>query len=287
MTLVPTPVGNLEDITLRAIRVLKEADLIACEDTRRSLRLLNHLGIKAPLVSSHEHNEKERAFWLIEALREGKKVALVTDAGTPGISDPGAYLVQEAIREGLPVEVLPGPTALIPSLVLSGLPSHSFLFAGFLPPRRGDRRKRLEALKEIRSTIVFYVSPHRLKDEVADCALVLGNRPAALVRELSKIHEEVLRMDLGLLKEKVLSPLKGEMVLVVGGALEGEEPAESQDESWENFARQAILEGQSKRDVVKKLQERYGIAKNRAKGFLLGNPLPEKADLESDREEKR
>ena len=287
MTLVPTPVGNLEDITLRAIRVLKEADLIACEDTRRSLRLLNHLGIKAPLVSSHEHNEKERAFPLLEALREGKKVALVTDAGTPGISDPGAHLLQEAIREGLPVEVLPGPTALIPSLVLSGLPTHSFLFAGFLPPRRGDRRRRLEALKEIRSTLVFYVSPHRLKDVVSDCALVLGNRPSALVRELSKMHEEVLRMDLALLKEKVLSPMKGEMVLVVGGTPEGERAAEPQDESWEAFARQAILEGQSKRDVVKKLQERYGIPKNRAKGFLMETSLPEKADMESDREETR
>ena len=287
MTLVPTPVGNLEDITLRAIRVLKEADLVACEDTRRSLRLLNHLGIKAPLVSSHEHNEKERAFPLLEALREGKKVALVTDAGTPGISDPGVHLLQEAIREGLPVEVLPGPTALIPSLVLSGLPTHSFLFAGFLPPRRGDRRRRLEALKEIRSTLVFYVSPHRLKDEVSDCALVLGNRPSALVRELSKMHEEVLRMDLALLKEKVLLPMKGEMVLVVGGTPEGERPAEPQGESWEAFARQAILEGQSKRDVVKKLQERYGIPKNRAKGSLLGISLPEEADRESDREETR
>jgi len=287
LTLVPTPVGNLEDITLRAIRVLREADLIACEDTRRSLRLLNHLGIKAPLVSSHEHNEKGRSFSLLEALREGKKVALVTDAGTPGISDPGAYLLQEAIREGLPVEVLPGPTALIPSLVLSGLPTHSFLFAGFLPPRKGDRRKKLEALTEVRSTLVFYVSPHRLKDEVSDCALVLGNRPAALVRELSKIHEEVLRMDLGLLREKVLLPMKGEMVLVVGGAPEEKESAEAQDSALEAFARQAVLEGQSKRDVVKKLQERYGISKNRAKGFLMDTSMPEHAERGRNREKTR
>ncbi|MFA0888893.1 MAG: 16S rRNA (cytidine(1402)-2'-O)-methyltransferase [Synergistales bacterium] len=271
LILVPTPVGNLEDITLRAIRVLKEADLIACEDTRRTLRLLNHLDIRVPLVSSHEHNEKEKAPLLLRALREGKRIALVTDAGTPGISDPGAHLVGEAIREGIHVEVLPGATALIPALVLSGLPTHTFQFEGFLPPRRGDRQKRLIALKDVPCTLVFYVSPHRLKDEVADCVHVLGNRPCALVRELSKVHEEVLRMELEELVEKVQSPVKGEMVLVVGGAPESSrnEP----EESWEEFAREAIGQGLSVRAVVKTVHERYGISKNRAKAFLMtGEP---------------
>lgn len=271
LILVPTPVGNLEDITLRAIRVLKEADLIACEDTRRTLRLLNHLGIRVPLVSYHEHNEKEKAPFLLRELMEGKKIALVSDAGTPGISDPGAHLVGEAIREGLQVEVLPGATALIPALVLSGLPTHTFQFAGFLPPRRGDRRKRLLALKDVPCTLVFYVSPHRLRDEVADCAHVLGNRPCALVRELSKVHEEVTRMDLEELAIKAQSPVKGEMVLVVGGAPEScrGNPQAEPGESWEAFAKEAIGLGLSMRDVVKTVHERYGISKNRAKAFLM------------------
>jgi 16S rRNA (cytidine1402-2'-O)-methyltransferase len=270
LILVPTPVGNLEDITLRAIRVLKEADLVACEDTRRTLRLLNHFGIRVPLVSSHEHNEKEKAPLLLRALQEGKKVVLVSDAGTPGISDPGAHLVGEAIRAGIPVEVLPGATALIPALVLSGLPTHTFHFAGFLPPRRGDRQKRLHLLREIRSTLVFYVSPHRLQGEVSDCALVLGKRPAALVRELSKVHEEVLRMDLDQLAERVLSPMKGEMVLVVGGAAEDPKGSgEDGEGSWETYARQVLGEGSSIRDVVKMVHERYGISKNCAKDFLI------------------
>jgi 16S rRNA (cytidine1402-2'-O)-methyltransferase len=270
LTLVPTPVGNLEDITLRAIRVLKEADLIACEDTRRTLRLLNHLGIRIPLVSSHEHNEKEKAPFLLKALREGKKVALVSDAGTPGISDPGAHLVGEAIREGIPVEVLPGATALIPALVLSGLPAYTFHFAGFLPPRRGDRQKKLRSLSDIRCTLVFYVSPHRIRGEVSDCALILGNRPAALVRELSKVHEEVLRMDLEQLAEKAMSPMKGEMVLVVGGAPDRPEESGGADgQPWEGLAREALREGLSIKDVVKMVHERYGIPKNCAKAFLM------------------
>ncbi len=270
LTLVPTPVGNLEDITLRALRILKEADLVACEDTRRTLRLLNHFGIRVPLVSSHEHNEKEKAPSLLRALEEGKKIALVSDAGTPGISDPGAYLVGEAIRLGIRVDVLPGATALIPALVLSGLPTYAFHFAGFLPPRRGDRQKKLQSLRNIRTTMVFYVSPHRLQDEVADCALVLGNRPAALVRELSKIHEEVLRMDLPALAEKAQTPMKGEMVLVIGGVPEGEEVPEGVlGVTWEEYARGALREGLSIRDVVKSVCERYGIPKNRAKAFLM------------------
>lgn len=272
LIVVPTPVGNLEDITLRAIRVLREADWIACEDTRRTLRLLNHLGIRAPLVSSHEHNEREKAPFLLKALREGKRVALVTDAGTPGISDPGAFLVNEAIREGIEVEVLPGATAFVPALVLSGLPIQTFQFAGFLPPRKGDRQRRLLALKDVPCTLVFYVSPHRLSDEVDDCARVLGNRPCALVRELSKVHEEVLRMNLDDLRERVRTPMKGEMVLVVAGA--SQDPEKTEDcpsESWEKLVDAAVEEGLSGKDVVKMVYERYGIPKNRVKAYLIEN----------------
>jgi 16S rRNA (cytidine1402-2'-O)-methyltransferase len=272
LIVVPTPVGNLEDITLRAIRVLKEADWIACEDTRRTLRLLNHLGIRAPLVSSHEHNERERAPVLLKALREGKRVALVTDAGTPGISDPGAFLVNEAIREGIPVEVLPGATAFVPALVLSGLPIQTFRFEGFLPPRKGDRQKRLLALKDVPCTMVFYVAPHRLAEEVEDFARILGNRPCALVRELSKLHEEVLRMNLQELREKARTPMRGEMVLVVAGAPQSPEDHEAEgilSESWEKIADEAIEEGLSGRDVVKMVHERYGIPKNRVKAYLI------------------
>ncbi|NLI95966.1 MAG: 16S rRNA (cytidine(1402)-2'-O)-methyltransferase [Synergistaceae bacterium] len=270
LIVVPTPVGNLEDITLRAIRVLREADWIACEDTRRTLRLLNHLGIRAPLVSSHEHNERERAPALLKALREGKRVALVTDAGTPAISDPGAFIVGEAIREGIEVEVLPGATAFVPALVLSGLPIQTFQFAGFLPPRKGERKKRLLELKDVSCTLVFYVSPHRLYDDVEDCARILGNRPCALVRELSKVHEEVLRMNLEELRERVRSPLKGEMVLVVAGAPpETESPEDGAPESWEKTVEEAVEEGLSGRDVVKMVHERYGIPKNRIKAYLI------------------
>ncbi len=272
LIVVPTPVGNLEDITLRAIRVLREADWIACEDTRRTLRLLNHLGIRAPLVSSHEHNEREKAPFLLKALREGKRVALVTDAGTPGISDPGAFLVNEAIREGIEVEVLPGATAFVPALVLSGLPIQTFQFAGFLPPRKGDRQRRLLALKDVPCTLVFYVSPHRLSDEVDDCARVLGNRPCALVRELSKVHEEVLRMNLDDLRESVRTPMKGEMVLVVAGASQDPEKTEEDpSESWEKLVDAAVEEGLSGKDVVKMVYERYGIPKNRVKAYLIEN----------------
>jgi 16S rRNA (cytidine1402-2'-O)-methyltransferase len=270
LIVVPTPVGNLEDITLRAIRVLREADWIACEDTRRTLRLLNHLGIRAPLVSSHEHNEREKAPLFLKALREGKRIALVTDAGTPGISDPGAFLVNEAIREGIEVEVLPGATAFVPALVLSGLPIQTFQFAGFLPARKGDRQKSLLALKDVPCTLVFYVSPHRLPDEVDDCARVLGNRPCALVRELSKVHEEVLRMNLDDLRERVRIPMKGEMVLVVAGASQPAEPSgDNASESWEKLADEAVEEGLSGRDVVKMVHERYGIPKNRIKAYLI------------------
>jgi 16S rRNA (cytidine1402-2'-O)-methyltransferase len=204
LVLVPTPIGNLDDITLRALRVLEEADLVACEDTR---------------TSYHDHNERRKAPHLVERMRAGATVALVTDAGSPGISDPGFYLVRECIRAGVPVEALPGPTAFVPALTLSGLPADRFVFEGFLPPKKG-RQTRIQALAEDERTVVLYESPHRIVKTLGQLAEHFGEgRPAAVVRELSKKFEEVER---GTLRELAAHygaqpKVRGELVLVVGG----------------------------------------------------------------------
>lgn len=213
-----TPIGNLEDITLRALRVLKEADVIAAEDTRITRKLLNRYEIKTPLVSLYEHNEQSRIPELLEKIRNGKQIAQVSDAGTPGISDPGYRLIKACLEEGLPVEVIPGPTALINALVMSGLPTDRFLFIGFLPPKSAGRRKLLTELGEERGTLVFYESPHRVKKTLADIDDILGNRPVVLARELTKMFEETIRGTAAEILEKVgTKNIKGEIVLVVGG----------------------------------------------------------------------
>lgn len=217
--LVPTPIGNLEDVTLRALRVLREADLVACEDTRTSGVLLAHYGIETPRTSYHDHNERQKAPELIARMQAGETVALVTDAGTPGISDPGFYLVRECLRAGLPVEALPGPTAFVPALVLSGLPTERFVFEGFLPPKKG-RQTRLRALAEEERTLVLYESPHRLVRTLGQLAEHLGpERPAAVARELTKKFEEVARGSLAELAADfgARPKVRGEIVLVVGG----------------------------------------------------------------------
>ncbi len=192
--LVATPIGNLEDITLRALRVLKEVDLIACEDTRQTLKLLSHYGIKTRLVSYHEHNEMTKAAELVVDLEGGAKIALVTDAGMPGISDPGFRLIALAIRHHVPVVPIPGASAFLAALVASGLPTDSFRFSGFLPAKSGQRRKLLESVKDSPRTQVFYEAPHRLLETLADVVEVLGNdRHVVVAREVTKIHEEFLR----------------------------------------------------------------------------------------------
>jgi 16S rRNA (cytidine1402-2'-O)-methyltransferase len=219
LILVPTPIGNLEDITLRGLRALREADRVACEDTRRTLRLLNAYEIRKPLISCHEHNERGRIEGLLARLREGERIALVSDAGTPGISDPGALLVAAAIREGIPVEALPGANALLPALLLSGLSPERFLFAGFLKGRTSQKRARLRDLSPRPETLIFYVSPHRVLSELELFAAELGeDRPAALVREISKVHEEAIRGDLAEIRRRIeASAPRGELVLVVAG----------------------------------------------------------------------
>lgn len=214
--LVATPIGNLEDITLRALRVLKEVDLIACEDTRRTQKLLNHYGIRKRLVSYHEHNEMTRAPELVIELEQGARAALVSDAGMPVISDPGHRLVALCLRHRIPVVPIPGPSALVAALAASGMPTDEFLFVGFLPSRAGERRKALGQLSAQPRTLVFYEAPHRLEDTLKDALAIFGPRPAVIAREVTKLHEEFLRGTLQELLEHVRSkPPRGEMTLLI------------------------------------------------------------------------
>ncbi|WP_224487993.1 16S rRNA (cytidine(1402)-2'-O)-methyltransferase [Robertkochia flava] len=216
--IVPTPIGNLEDITLRAIRVLKEADLILAEDTRTSSKLLQHLGVETPMQSHHMHNEHKTVEGVVKRIASGETVALISDAGTPAISDPGFLLTRACVAQGLEVECLPGATAFVPALVNSGLPNDRFVFEGFLPVKKG-RQTRLSALAEEPRTMVFYESPHKILKTLKDIAEHFGaDRPVSLSRELTKLHEETFRGT----AEEVLThyekhPPKGEIVLVVGG----------------------------------------------------------------------
>ncbi|MBK9275361.1 MAG: 16S rRNA (cytidine(1402)-2'-O)-methyltransferase [Flavobacteriales bacterium] len=219
LIVVPTPIGNLEDITIRAQRVLAEADAVVAEDTRVSGRLLQHLGIARPLVSFHTVNEHRVVEQLIARLARGERLALVSDAGTPGISDPGFLLVRAAVRAGIDVECLPGPTAFVPALVCSGLPCDRFVFEGFLPQKKG-RRTRLEALRDEPRTIVLYESPHRLQRLLDELAGVMGaDRPACASREISKLHEEHVRGSIAELRVHFAAHApRGEFVVCVGGA---------------------------------------------------------------------
>ena len=269
LIVVPTPIGNLEDITLRALRVLREADLIACEDTRRTIKLLNHYEIKKTLVSYHRHNEKSRTDELIARIEAGDSVALVSDAGTPGISDPGYILIKEALARNLPVDVLPGPNALLPAVLLSGIAPQPFTFVGFVEGRESEKKRKLEAFATLGNTLVFYVAPHGLARELALFEKTLGDRDAALVREISKVHQETLR---GRLRELALvaeeREIKGEIVLVVEGCKEPEE-TEANSDAWRAEALRLKSEGIFDKEIANMLAERYGIGRNQVKTFLL------------------
>lgn len=254
---VATPIGNMADITLRALRILGEVDVIASEDTRTARKLLTHHGIRTRLVSYHAHNEAQRTEELLEQLRAGDRVAIVSEAGTPSISDPGHRLVRAAIDAGVAVESVPGPSAVLAALVVSGLPTDAFVFEGFLPRRGRDRRERLEALAGEPRTLVFFESPHRIDACLADLAEVLGERDAALCRELTKMHEEVRRGTLPELSLDVSrSPVKGEIVLVVSGAAEGAAPdlAGAVEEVLER-----IEGGESMRDATSAVASGRGV----------------------------
>src|ERR1700680_4624038 len=230
--LVGTPIGNLEDITLRAVRVLKEVDVIACEDTRQTQKLLNHYGITTRTISYHQHNELMRSAELVKEMQEGASLALVSDAGMPGISDPGFRLVSLAIRHGVPVVPIPGAAAFLAALVASGLPTDSFRFSGFLPAKRGERRAALQAIKSSPRTQVFYETPHRIVEAVEDVVEVLGaRRQVVIAREVTKLHEEFLRGRAGEVVQTLKSRdgVKGEITLLIGKAEEA--PAQVSAES--------------------------------------------------------
>lgn len=219
-----TPIGNLEDITLRAIRTLKEADLIACEDTRQTAKLLNHYGIEKPMVSYHDHNELTRSAQLIVRLERGENVAIVSDAGMPGVSDPGYKLVHLAIRRHIPVVPIPGASAFLSALVASGLPTDSFRFGGFLPAKASARRNTLESIEDSRRTEVFYEAPHRIVEALRDVVALLGtDRPVVVAREVTKLHEEFLRGQasevLAALEKR--GEIRGEITLLIGKAEKG------------------------------------------------------------------
>lgn len=257
----PTPIGNLEDITIRVLRVLEEVDMIAAEDTRRSIKLLNHYNIKNTLTSYHEHNERKKGKNLIEELKKGKNIALISDAGMPGISDPGESLIKLAIEENIEVVVLPGPSAAITALVASGLSTEKFRFEGFLSSRKKERLERLEELKLEKDTLIFYESPHRLKNTLKDMLDIFGNRNSALIRELTKIYEEVYRADIesSIEKFQIESP-KGEFVLVVEGRHKGDELPEI---DIKKELSKYIEEGYTKKASVKIVTEKYNLSKNK------------------------
>jgi 16S rRNA (cytidine1402-2'-O)-methyltransferase len=264
--LVATPIGNLEDITLRAIRVLKQADLIACEDTRQTQKLLNHYGIETPTISYHEHNEAARAAELIEKLAHGTRIAVVSDAGTPGISDPGFRLISLAIERGVPVVPIPGPAAFVSAVVASGLPMESFSFRGFLSPKGGARRRELEQLRNSSETEIFYEAPHRILAALEDVVATLGpERRVVVGRELTKIHEEFLRGTTAQVLDIVKSreEMKGEIVLLIGPATE--EETQSPVVSVRDRVQQIMHEEQlDEKAALKKAAKERGISKSAA-----------------------
>jgi 16S rRNA (cytidine1402-2'-O)-methyltransferase len=265
--LVATPIGNLEDITRRALRVLAEVDLVACEDTRRTRALLEHFQIKARTVSYHEHNERERAVELADALEGGASVAVVSDAGTPALSDPGFRLVRACIERGLTVVPVPGPSALLAALTASGLPTDEFYFGGFLPPRTHARRQKLEPLRDLRATLVFYEAPHRIAQTLADACAILGEREAVVARELTKLHEEFARGRLSELaaRFRVSTAARGEMVLVIDRDVIEDEKAE-RETSASVAERVAALEaeGLDARAALKRAARELGLTRDEA-----------------------
>lgn len=266
--LVATPIGNLEDITLRALRVLKEVDLIACEDTRQTLKLLSHYGIKTRLVSYHEHNEMTKASELVVDLEGGAKIALVTDAGMPGISDPGFRLIALAIRHHVPVVPIPGASAFLAALVASGLPTDSFRFSGFLPAKSGQRRKLLESIKDSPRTQVFYEAPHRLLEALADVVEVLGSdRHVVVAREVTKIHEEFLRGRAAeiLQQLKARGDVKGEITLLIAKPETQDLRPETSTVSVAQRVREIMAtEKADEKAALKKVAKERGIGKSEA-----------------------
>jgi 16S rRNA (cytidine1402-2'-O)-methyltransferase len=268
---VATPIGNLEDITLRAVRILKQVDLIACEDTRHAAKLLNHYGVSTPRESYHEHNESERTPQLLHLLQSGKSVALVADAGSPLVSDPGFRLVSTCRDAGIPVVPVPGPSALIAALSACGLPTDAFFFAGYLPARKGARRSRLQELASLQCTLVFYEAPHRLLASLEDMVAILGPRKACLAREITKIHEEWRRGSLVEIFESMASRerILGEITIAVDRSTERTSPASRPDSIQEHLEQVVSASGVSSKQALKEVARQRGITRREAYRLLL------------------
>ncbi|KAJ49952.1 16S rRNA (cytidine1402-2'-O)-methyltransferase [Clostridium tetanomorphum] len=272
--IVPTPIGNLKDITLRALEVLDSVDIIAAEDTRQTIKLTNHYNIKKTLISYHQHNEQGKSNSLIKLLKEGRNIALVSDAGTPGISDPGSVIIQRCIEEGMNFEVLPGATASITALVYSGMDTTKFLFRGFLPRENKDRKIVIEEIKDRKETLIFYESPHRLVNTLEFLEENVGNRRISICRELTKIHEEILRFTL---KEAIeyykINNTKGEYVLILEGKseedIEKEEISKWQELSIEQHILKYINEGSSKKEAIKRVAKDRKLSKSEVYKYSL------------------
>ena len=264
---VATPIGNLEDITLRALRVLRQADLIACEDTRHTQKLLNHFEIKTPTQSYHEHNEVARAQELVERVAGGGRVALVSDAGMPGISDPGERVIRAAVERGLNVVAIPGPSALVTGLVASGLPTERFRFIGFLPARSGERRSTLESLANVTETLVFYEAPHRIAEMLEDLEKAFGSeRRVVIARELTKIHEEFLRGSAAEVAAKIArrGAAKGEITVIVSGKSESRETQGPKRTLAERISQLMKSESLEDKDALKQAAREFGLSKSEA-----------------------
>ena len=270
--LVSTPIGNLEDITLRAIRILKEVDIIAAEDTRQTIKLLNHFEISKPLTSFFRHNEDKKGEYIVSLLKEGKNIALVSDAGTPAISDPGEELVGMAIEEGITVVPIPGPVAATSGLIVSGLSTGRFSFEGFLPMNKKNRKERLEDLEREQRTMIFYEAPHKLKSTLKDMYEYFGNRKIVLAREMTKIHEEIIRVTLeeAIKKYEEDNP-KGEFVVIVDG-YKGEAIKEVfwQDMTIDEHYKYYLAKGMARMDATKKVASDRGVSKREIYGELNG-----------------
>jgi 16S rRNA (cytidine1402-2'-O)-methyltransferase len=256
--LVPTPIGNLGDMTYRAVEVLKSVELIACEDTRTSLKLLNHYEIRNKLVSYHKFNEAKQTQALLEQLKSGSSVALITDAGTPAISDPASHLVSAVIRENIIVTCLPGATAFVPALAASGLDTHSFTFAGFLPLKAKERKAILQKLSQAEQTVILYEAPHRLDETLDELISYFGDRRAVIARELSKLHETFYRGTLTELKTMQIDP-RGEFVLLISGAME----KELTDTELTSLIKSKIKQGWEGKELIQALTSETNISRNR------------------------
>lgn len=260
--IVATPIGNLEDITLRAIRVLKEVDLIAAEDTRHTLKLLNYYEISKPLISYHRHNEETKSDILIEKLQDGKNIALVSDAGTPGICDPGEEIIKKCIELGINIVPIPGACAMINSLICSGISTKEFSFLGFLPLNKKSRKKKLEEIEKSNKTIIIYEAPHKIVTTLKDLKQILNNeRKIVLAREITKIHEEFIRGNIEELLQRV-EDIKGEMVLIIEGNSEDAEDNDLNKLSIEQHYKFYEDQGFNKKDIIKKIAKDRNVNKN-------------------------